>query len=251
MNRRMNETLEEMARALYREWFAEFRFPGHEKVEDYRREVDLLTGVARVRYRAAGVVFTLPGFLFLSAGPNGQSVGAGYFNYPTLFTLSLVGGILGVLMMIPLRRHARPEEIARAMLFLASDDSSFMTGATLAVDGGFAYVKDRLGIEPTAELMLPSPFRYEEQAILCDADLDSLGREEDFLATSKALWQERTASGMVIPWLDWLKGQYRFLRDHQYFTPAARGLRDEGKQKNIELLLHLIRGESVPDMPAS
>ncbi|HET8733809.1 MAG TPA: oligopeptide transporter, OPT family, partial [Anaeromyxobacteraceae bacterium] len=53
---------------------------------------------------AAGVVFTLPGFLFLSAGPTGQSVGAGYFNYATLFTLSLVGGILGVLMMIPLRR---------------------------------------------------------------------------------------------------------------------------------------------------
>jgi putative OPT family oligopeptide transporter len=53
---------------------------------------------------AAGVVFTLPGFLFLSVGPDGASVGAGYFNYATLFTLSLVGGILGVLMMIPLRR---------------------------------------------------------------------------------------------------------------------------------------------------
>jgi len=53
---------------------------------------------------AAGVVFTLPGFLFLSVGPDGNSVGAAYFNYPTLFTLSLLGGILGVLMMIPLRR---------------------------------------------------------------------------------------------------------------------------------------------------
>jgi putative OPT family oligopeptide transporter len=31
-------------------------------------------------------------------------VGASYFNIPTLFTLALVGGILGVLMMIPLRR---------------------------------------------------------------------------------------------------------------------------------------------------
>ncbi len=53
---------------------------------------------------AAGVVFTLPGFLFLSVGADGVSVGAGYFNYLTLFVLSLVGGMLGVLMMVPLRR---------------------------------------------------------------------------------------------------------------------------------------------------
>ena len=37
---------------------------------------------------------------------------------------------------IPLGRYGKPEDVAKLMLFLASDDSSFITGSVYAVDGG-------------------------------------------------------------------------------------------------------------------
>ena len=53
---------------------------------------------------ASGVAFTLPGFLFLSIAADGKSVGYQYFNYITILVLAIFGGLLGTLMMIPLRR---------------------------------------------------------------------------------------------------------------------------------------------------
>jgi putative OPT family oligopeptide transporter len=48
---------------------------------------------------AAGVVFTLPGFLFLT-----DPASANFFEYLTIMVLAMIGGILGTLMMIPLRK---------------------------------------------------------------------------------------------------------------------------------------------------
>jgi ATP-dependent DNA helicase DinG len=44
--------------------------------------------------------------------------------------------------------------------------ASILTSATLAVDGGFDYLRQRLGIESSTELLLASPFDFPRQAIL-------------------------------------------------------------------------------------
>ncbi len=45
--------------------------------------------------------------------------------------------------MIPLGRHATPEEVAAAVVFLASDESRFVTGAAIPLDGGMSRSSER------------------------------------------------------------------------------------------------------------
>ena len=54
---------------------------------------------------------------------------AGYFDNPAI--------VASLKKAHPAGRWAQPEEIAKLMLFLASEDADFMTGATIPIDGGF------------------------------------------------------------------------------------------------------------------
>ncbi|MGH7597286.1 MAG: SDR family oxidoreductase [bacterium] len=38
---------------------------------------------------------------------------------------------------VPLKRFAKPEEIAAAILYLASDESAYVTAVELVIDGGY------------------------------------------------------------------------------------------------------------------
>ena len=54
-------------------------------------------------------------------------------SIPQEWTDAIIAGV-------PMGRMAEPEDIARAALFLASDDSGFVTGQNLAVNGGSAFL---------------------------------------------------------------------------------------------------------------
>jgi NAD(P)-dependent dehydrogenase (short-subunit alcohol dehydrogenase family) len=47
-------------------------------------------------------------------------------------------GLEAALHLVPMRRYGKPEEIAAAMAFLASDDAAYITGQTLRVNGGMS-----------------------------------------------------------------------------------------------------------------
>jgi len=78
------------------------------------------------------------------------------------------------------------------------------------------------------------------EAILADADLDSLGRE-DFMARSQALRDEQQAFGTIVNDKEWYQGQIKFLKEHNYFTPSAKKLRNDRKNLNIQQLINILR----------
>lgn len=94
-----------------------------------------------------GGIVTLMKSLALEVAPKGVRVNAicpgpiATPMFPTFFgrdpSADIEDLVKGFMTSIPMGRQGQPEEIANAALFLACDESSFVTGVALPVDGGF------------------------------------------------------------------------------------------------------------------
>ena len=99
-----------------------------------------MAGLAHYSASKGGIV-ALTKTLALELAPLGIRVNAispGVIDTPMVASVKLdPKATEGILAQIPLRRMGRPEEISNTVLFLASDESSYITGATIVVDGGW------------------------------------------------------------------------------------------------------------------
>ena len=85
-------------------------------------------GAVRIYTKAAAVRY----------GPSGVRVNSVHPGYmPPMLNATNANERADKIAMTPLRRLGRPIEVAYGVLFLASDEASFITGAELVIDGGF------------------------------------------------------------------------------------------------------------------
>ncbi|HOI33332.1 MAG TPA: hypothetical protein PLC47_11225, partial [Bacteroidales bacterium] len=80
--------------------------------------------------------------------------------------------------------------------------------------------------------------------IICDADLDYLGRTDYFIISHKLRLEWIMFDGYSEDLTKWYQAQIDFLENHQYFTDAAKNLREKGKQHNLLLVKKLLNSSS-------
>ncbi len=97
-------------------------------------------GTSPAYHAAKGAVRTMTknvALLWAQQGVRVNSIHPGFIDTPLLDTAKGTPFEQVMIDMTPMGRLGRPEEIAAAVAYLASDDASFVTGSELVVDGGY------------------------------------------------------------------------------------------------------------------
>jgi len=98
-----------------------------------------MAGTAAYSATKGGIV-VMTKTLALEGAADGIRVNAvcpGFIKTPMVLEGPVKDELEAIAALHPLGRLGEPEEVARAVVFLASDDASFITGAALLVDGGY------------------------------------------------------------------------------------------------------------------
>src|SRR5450830_1270594 len=174
---------------------------------------------------AAGVVFTVPALLFLSNG-------ADYFKYFVIFLLAAIGGTLGVLFMIPLRRalivkeHGNlkyPEGVACADVLIAGEKGgnlAKMVFAGVGISMLYKFLYGILGLwrETATWFQTGKDGKIPDATLSCDVTPEYLGL--GYIIGPKIAGE--LASGGVLSWL-------ALIPLISIFVPETRLVDDLGK----------------------
>ena len=121
--------------------------------------------------------------------------------------------------------------------FTIGYDNHELHGVKIARDilPRFQYTREQ--IEIICNLIMatkvpPKP-RNKLEMIICDADLDYLGRR-DFIPVSRNLFMELYERKRIKSVDEWLKKQIGFIEKHTYFTETAKAKRDVNKNQQLE-----------------
>jgi uncharacterized protein len=157
---------------------------------------------------------------------------------PAVERLAALLGVAGVELLL-LRTAAHFHDIG----FIERRDEHEAAGVRIAEATlpGFGYGQAQVAAigQMIMATRLPQSPGSLPAAILADSDLDMLGRA-DFLEFNQLLRTELRAFDGPMGDLEWYRQQIAFVRDHRYWTPAARTLRDSGKARNLQVLKGLL-----------
>ena len=145
--------------------------------------------------------------------------------------IATLEGILGEDLLV-LKTAALFHDSGFIIQYLKNEEAGAQIAASTLAQ--FGYNEEQLAIikQIIMATQIPQTSKNLFEEVMCDADLDYLGRE-DFHPIANNLKNELMERGIVNSGKHWDEIQIGFLTKHKYFTQSANELRNTKKQQNL------------------